>query len=181
MSDETRSEVEAIAKRRNGSVSNEQLFDLVLAVSHDSRDAHKESVTLIETVRSDLAMHCAEADLRDDRIVALEEWRATRPTALCVDRVQSMIEAEHVTRHADHLATDHRPRREDDPPETDYRDSRREQLPSNLSRDEYGQKTWLMWMVGSWVGRILLGVVIAVASGSLMLLVTYIADKWLHP
>ena len=176
--DETRSEVERIARNREGAVSNEQLFDLVLAVSHDDGKRHKTSIDKIESMEEALSEHIVYAKKRDDRISALEEWRDGCPAMSL-----ALFSAEHAQRHGEHMAQYHAPRRESDPEASDF-NRRRQHIqsdePSNLSRDEYGEKTWLMWMVGSWIGRILLGVVIAVVAGSLMLLVTYFADQLLH-
>jgi hypothetical protein len=52
---------------------------------------------------------------------------------------------------------------------------------ATLSTMSTAAGTWLMWMVGSWAGKFVLGVGITVAAGSLMLLVNFIADRLFSP
>lgn len=155
-SDRTESKVRQWALRRNGDpLQLTDVVELALAIDEDANMRHDEAVTEVRETRRLLTEHCAEADVRDERICALEAWRTEQATT-CEKRVRELIEAEHAERHGKHMEADHRlPRRSGDPEDADYSGDRR---------------VWLMWSIGSKVTNIGIAVVTAAA----VMLVSYI-------
>jgi len=103
MGDHFEQALQEIARRRNGGGKTiDDVFDLAVAANEDAEERHVESVEATRENRRLLEVHCAEADERDARILALEEWRAAA-TATCPDRVLSIVEKEHAKRHQEHM------------------------------------------------------------------------------
>lgn len=117
---------------------------------------HTESLAAIEANRQVLISHCAEANVRDERISVLEEWRHDQ-VKHCEDRVMKLIGDEHEGRHSAHMAAEHPvPRRSEDPEDADYSSDRR---------------VWLMWSIGSRLTNIL----VAALTAATVLLVNWLA------
>lgn len=155
-SDRTESKVRQWALRRNGDpLQITDVVELALAIDEDANVRHDEAVAEVRETRHLLTEHCAEADVRDERICALEAWRTEQATT-CERRVRELIETEHAERHRKHMDEEHRlPRREGDPADADFTGDRR---------------VWLMWSVGSKVTNVL----IAVLTAAAVMLVSYV-------
>jgi hypothetical protein len=152
--DLVRAEVEAIARRvnSNGGVTPQDQFDLTLAVDHSAYKRHvatKRQVARLTTdvkkINTTLTAHIAEAAVRD---LAIQELQADK--LHCPAVVRAAIETEHercdishATIHAEHMRTEHAPRRIDDPPESDHTSDRDTQ---HVIVDEGTKfKVWVMW------------------------------------
>lgn len=103
MGDHFEQALQEIARRRNGGGKTiDDVFDLAVAANIDAEERHLESVEATKENRKLLEAHCAEADVRDARILDLEDWRRTT-TKACPDKVLAIVEKEHAKRHQDHM------------------------------------------------------------------------------
>ena len=78
------------------------------------------------------------------RLIRLEDASNSCPAV-----VQAAIETEHAARHADHMATFHKPRREDDDPAEDHRSER--SGAALMVAGVTDRRVWVMWGVGLFV------------------------------
>ena len=97
---ETENAVEKLLLTKNGAKKTvADVFELVLAVNHDSKARDSSIASLLES-------HCAEANVRDVEIDELQAWRA-ESTERCPERVLAIVQREHEARHEKHLAAEH--------------------------------------------------------------------------
>lgn len=196
MTDKTERAVRKLALKKNGGPTTaDDIFEVVLALADDAdkmdddaraerNELHRESIEAIEALQQQLDEHCIEANVRDAEIEELQ-----RKTALsadtCVDRMQQVARplVEAAVREADkrhhefhgefekgHLWDGHGvmtpgslalapvPRRQGDPPDVDHTADR--------DTDRHG---WLLWLLASGAGRVLVGLSIAILGGIVML------------
>lgn len=105
MTDKAESKVREWASKRNGDpVDVHDAIELALAIDDDASARHDQSVDLIRANHELLITHCEEAEVRDRRIKALEDWQQAT-TAGCEKRVRKLIEEEHGARHTAYLAS----------------------------------------------------------------------------
>lgn len=158
--------------------ANEDSEETAARLAKTVESQHAESLNAIEDNRVVLVAHCVEADLRDTRIEVLEGWRHEQATT-CVARVtqiaekvaEAVVASEHGARHDAHMAACHaeKPRRKEDPPEADFTEKRDIENWGNSYGVEQAKQIWLMWLLGTAVGRVL----IYVAGGASMLAIDH--------
>lgn len=138
MSDHFESEVQKfVSKQNGGELTPRIVYDMLKAVDADGDERHRETKTLLEA-------HCAEDELREERVAALEAWRRDQ-SANCERRIRELIDAEHAERHGAHMTTDHSPeRRATDPADADFSERRQ----NDGARESIARRVWVMWGVG---------------------------------
>jgi hypothetical protein len=164
---ETQSEVERIAMRTNGDPSIADIMRLTVAVSHDSKRQHAESLGLLGELRSHQEeIHGQLTDLQvagekrqsrietnTKRIGDLEETLAACPEGLArqLEDYHTRMTGEHAAMHAEHMKTDHvhAKRRSDDEADSDHTSERE-------GAEDQKKQVWLMWLLASNVGRLII-------------------------
>ena len=105
MGDHFEQALEAIARRRNGGGKTaDDIFDLAVAANMDAEERHEQSVALYEALAQEVKTHLVEANVRDERIEALEAWRHEAATT-CEQRILAIVEQEHAARHSHYVST----------------------------------------------------------------------------
>ncbi len=154
MTDATESAVQRIARDRNGEVTPKQLFDLIIAVNTDAEARNEQMVAVFQ-------QHCEESQAQreelDARVATIEGWQH-KTEEECYERVLRLIHEEHEQRHNAYIASlgEEIPgaspqRRRSDPEGADH----------SGERDTQARQVWLMWLIGSKVGYIILTVLVA--------------------
>lgn len=90
----------------NGGVTIDHLFDALIATNEDLDLQHAQTQAWHQEVCAIVEEHCVQAEVRDQRLDELEEWRRETQTT-CVDRVKALIESEHSDRHGQHMEEMH--------------------------------------------------------------------------
>ena len=157
MADRFEKAMQAIALRSasNGGPTIQDVLEALVAKAEDDDEQHVESMQALEESKRVMEKHCKEAEVRDRRISELaawqEEWERDCPRRL--QRAVEEADTAHGKRHDEYVASlTAEPRRAGDPKTADHRDERRS--------GEQDRQVWLMWLVGSKVGYILIAVII---------------------
>lgn len=159
MTDRMERAVQRIATKKNGSAKTiDDVFEVILALADDTDENHEESVQAdkraekaVIQMQKLLGAHCVEAQVRDSRIDELEA-----AVGSCPDR----WEASHKVTHAAHLAELHaKPRRENDPPDSEFLEKRETAFPATESFE-----TRVMWWIGGKVYYFIMAVLIIVIT-----------------
>jgi hypothetical protein len=155
--------IELVLAVDDDAVKRSEELSLAVKANHAATEDVKAQVT---AVASDLAVHLDEATVRDKSIDELarkydEHLNVFTPpivarlirledaTNSCPAVVQAAIETEHASRHAEHMATFHKPRREDDDADEDHRAERSNVGATALTlTDITNRRVWVMWGVG---------------------------------
>jgi len=132
-------------------------------------EQHEESLNAIQKQGDLLAHHCREADVRDQRIAAIEAWRVDNEKN-CADRIKRLMHDEHSVIHAAHMATEHvveTPRRSDDAKGSDHVHERDDTIAAVVGPIE--RKMWVLW-------AIFIFVIVEVGHGLIMWFIERAAD-----
>jgi len=132
----------------NGGPKPLDLLEALQGLADDMDEKHDEVVGIVNK-------HLKEASVRDSRIQKVED-KIARTEDNCPHVIENAISeavrrstTEHHETHAAYVASVAKPRRKDDKESKDYRKEREE-----------SKQVWLMWMVGSKVGYILMALII---------------------
>lgn len=160
MADNFEKAKDAILKRTagNGGPKPLDLLDALQGLADDTDETavklaikveaqHKESLDAIAEMKGLLETHCEEADVRDQRITAIEAWKVDSETH-CAERIKRIIHDEHSVVHAAHLAAEHvqeAPRRSDDAKGSDHVHERDDSIAAVVGPIE--KKMWVLWAI----------------------------------
>jgi hypothetical protein len=160
--DNTERAVQELAGKLNGRRKTvNDLYAVLLAVNQDGEERHGETLEL-------LSMHCAEDDLRDDRVAALEAWRRDHSSS-DIERTVAIVKLETEARHAEHMAADHQPLQPHGP------------TTSADLNDQHNVGVALKLAEVSFRVKVIWGTIAAAGFAALTFLVNFAMDAWLHP
>ena len=161
MTDRGERAVRTLIQKRNGDEwDTADVRELIFAFADDQEDDHQETLAYITE-------HAVEAAKRDERLDGLEAWRRAQSAACPVLVEEAIADADerHLAFHNEHLASDHLPRREDDPDDADFTEKR-------------GEPAWTVTQI---VGGFWKAVALIALNGVVTTVVVFAIDKMLRP
>jgi hypothetical protein len=152
----------------------DEQHDEAVSEAKAARAAAEAAKTQVAAVAAKLDEHLVEAVDRDAAIADLarkydEHLNVFTPPIVarlrrledastsCPAVVQAAIEAEHAERHADHMATYHKPRREGDDASDDHTGERSNKR-SGLVLQSLDRRVWVLWGIAVWLSVVIGGV-----------------------